>query len=218
MLNSLISQKPIECNFFQYQSLFKKLANIKKQSLFSINKELDRRIEILKTEKYLIILDTLKIISQAISSCTFEKAHMDKVAEILHELFNIDEFYYAVIREKSLQKIVSYVNPRSIKIFQPRKIVTSKEIPEFWDSLQNGNCYCVEDGTFFEEEEKYYGDLKIKNVYACPVIVDGKIRGVIGFNRLDKSKWTAEEKSICKIFSSLTATSLWMRDTKQCTK
>ena len=202
---------------FSCASLINKLKNLQKQAVIaSPNSEINKRIQILKTEKYLVILDTIKIIAGAISDCSFTKQNMDYVARILQELFMIDEFYYATIKKDKLKKVVAYTHPRIGLLYEPILEIINTEIPEFWDTLQMKKCYCVENNNFSPEDLDYYKKINVVNVYACPVIVNNVVRGVVGFNKLQTEKWTDEERSICKIFASLTATSLWIRDTKQC--
>lgn len=149
------------------------------------------------------ILGALIEVSAAISNGTIQECHLEKTALIVQRAFNITEVYYAELKEKVFHKIRSYVCEELRETYIPNIDGALGELPEFTEYVKRGECYKVNNDEFSTEELRYYRKIGIKSTYGCPVKVDGKIYGVIGFNKTEPSMWTAEEISICKIFSSL---------------
>ena len=149
------------------------------------------------------IFSVLIDVSAAISDGSIRECHLEKTAIIMQRAFTITEIYYAEFLGNKFHKIRNYVCEELIDAYIPNIEVDINDIPDFVEYIKRGECYQVNNNEFSNEESIYYNKIGIKSTYGCPVKVDDKLYGVVGFNKTEPTIWSNEEIAICKIFSSL---------------
>ena len=169
----------------------------------------------LKHEK---VLEVMITISNAIAVCALDKKSVKATVEILHDVFDISEVYYAERIGNIVNKKNTFINKNIIDTYTSIKEVSIDSLPELVMCIENNECYTVNNNKFMESQEKeYYNRNNIKAITVCPVQVDGIVVGFVGFNSINSIYWSPEELTLCKIISSLLSTALWIEKQKVCT-
>lgn len=151
------------------------------------------------------ILGILIEVSAAISNGTVNETHLEKTALIIQRAFNVTEIYYAELQEREFHKIRSYVCEELKGTYIPNMKYDLSHLPDFMEHIKRGECYKINNNEFSTEEARYYKKIGIQSTYGCPVKVNNRSVGVVGFNKTEPCVWLPEEVSVCKIFSSLIA-------------
>jgi len=154
------------------------------------------------------ILEVLIGLANAIAVGTIKQDQIANVALIVQKVFTIAEIYYARIEDGKFRKSKSFVCPDYNGFYYPRVTGNISELPEAMEAISKGLCHVVDSEEFSPAEKIYYSKLGIKSTYMCPVIVDEKLMGVVGFNKLEPCVWSKSESSLCQIFSSLVSTAI----------
>jgi len=185
-------------NFF---NIFKKNNNIQEyinQIEYLKYKQLYEE-KLLKEQVMSVLID----ISNMIVCDALDMKIIHNVIQTILKITQSDEVYYSKYDKTTFKRIISYVQEDSE---YESKIYEENELYDFTDTLMSHECFIINNNEFILEEKEIFNDANVKSICCCPVVIDGQLEGILGFQTKEEITWSDDSIGLCQIMASLVAT------------
>ena len=149
------------------------------------------------------VLSLLIEVSNTIISSNIDINNIDKIIQTMLTITNSDEAYYSeLINDKFVRKI-GYTKNNTGYFSSPYE---HNILPEFYDTLLSYQCYIVNNNEFEPEEKIIFNNANINSICCCPIMINSKLVGMLGFQTNRNIIWNSDTINLCQIMASLVST------------
>lgn len=149
------------------------------------------------------VLSLLIDVSNTIISSNIDINNIDKIIQTMLTITNSDEAYYSELANDKFIRKIGYTKNNTGYFSSPYE---HNNLPEFYDTILNYQCYIINNNEFEPEEKIIFNNSNINSICCCPVVINSKLVGMLGFQTNRNIIWNNDTINLCQIMASLVST------------
>lgn len=189
--------------------MFKEIFNLFR---FNSNKLpiLNKEIELLEYKKMYEekkmkekILALLIDVSNMMLTDNLDRSIIENIIQTMINITNSKEIYYSKFSNNKFIRQISY---KKHNFDYTSYIYEDLDLPEFYEILLNHQCFIANNNEFDKQEKIIFNKSNVYSLCCCPIIIDSKLEGILGFQTDDSITWSQDTVNLCQILASLVST------------